>query len=390
MRDYLGAMIKDELPWDIEEVREIRALLLAFFDTFRRPLPWRETSDPYRILVSEVMSQQTRLDTVVPYYRKWMERFPDLETLSQGSSEEVLALWQGLGYYSRARNLLKTAREVVARYGGELPREADELQRLPGIGPYTAGAVASIAFEAAVPAVDGNVRRVLSRLAGRDDVGAATLRAWARELVDPHRPGDFNQALMELGAQRCTPRSPDCQHCPLTPFCAGHASGAPESFPRTRATSPVPHRHEAVPMLLGTGESGGRAFLLRRRPDEGLLAGMWEFPSIQVGPGDDVEAAAHQAAHRFLEDGAALKPEGGLALAPLSHTFSHLKVTYHPVLFRVEGVEALGGECSPEVGPGPVWVFLDQVDDRPLPVAQQKLMAQALEEEGRRGQVRSG
>jgi A/G-specific adenine glycosylase len=384
MRDYLGHMSQDEVPWDMETIRDIRICLLAFFDSAKRPLPWREEPEPYRILVSEVMSQQTRLDTVVPYYRKWLERFPDLESLSRATEEEVLALWQGLGYYSRARNLLKAAREAVAEYGGALPRDPEGLQRLPGVGPYTAGAVASIAFGAAVPAVDGNVRRVLSRLTATPEPRPATLRSWAQALVDPQRPGDFNQALMELGSQQCTPRSPACDSCALLAFCSAGAAGTPEEYPRARTPSPVPHLKEAVPILVRFLEDQGPSLWMRRRPDEGLLAGMWEFPGVRVERKKEVRSAALTEATRLVAGAWTLSPPNGAVLDPVTHVFSHLKITYHPVLFllvREVETETAGEDRERRQGSRHEgsWMSAERVEEHPIPVAQQKLMALALE-----------
>src|SRR5688572_31827881 len=196
-------------------IRRTRRALLGFYDAHRRALPWREDPRPYRVWISEVMLQQTRVDAVVPYYRAWMERFPDVRALAAAPLDDVLKSWEGLGYYARARNLHRAALVVRDRMGGELPARASALRELPGFGEYTAGAVASIAFGEAVPAVDGNVRRVLARLYDEPEPTARWLRERAAALVDPARPGDFNQALMELGATVCRPRSPDCARCPL-------------------------------------------------------------------------------------------------------------------------------------------------------------------------------
>ncbi len=197
----------------------LRRALLAFYDARRRDLPWRRDPDPYRVWVSEVMLQQTRVDAVVPYYERWLRRFPTLHALATAEPDEVLRAWEGLGYYARARNLHRAARVVRERHAGDVPSEPAALRELPGVGDYTAGAIASIAFGRREPAVDGNVRRVLARLLDVADPPPARLRAVAAALVPAERPGDFNQALMELGALVCTARVPRCADCPVRGVC---------------------------------------------------------------------------------------------------------------------------------------------------------------------------
>jgi A/G-specific adenine glycosylase len=231
------------------------------------------------------MLQQTRVETAIPYYRRFLARFPDVASLAGSDEAEVLTLWSGLGYYRRCRGLLAAAKEIVAR-GGALPRSARELERLPGIGPYTAAAIASIAFAEPVPVLDGNVERVVCRYSARN-AGAqrksdrSALLAIAASLLDPERPGDSNQALMELGATVCTPRAPGCSACPLADGCQARAQGAPESFPAAARRPGV----ERVRQLVAFVEEGGRVLLFRRSPAAGQLAGLWEFPAVDLdGP----------------------------------------------------------------------------------------------------------
>ena len=211
-------------PPSLDLIRSTRGTLLRFYDTRRRALPWRAQPEPYGVWISEVMLQQTRVDAVLPYYRAWMERFPDLATLAGAGVDDVLRAWEGLGYYARARNLHRAALMVRDRFGGELPASAAGLRELPRVGEYTAGAVASIAYGEVVSAVDGNVRRVMARLFDEREPTTSWLRERAGALVDPERPGDFNQALMDLGATVCTARAPVCGVCPLAPDCL--AAGA--------------------------------------------------------------------------------------------------------------------------------------------------------------------
>lgn len=346
---------------------ELRRRLLDFYDEQRRDLPWRKADDPYRIWVSEVMLQQTRVDTVIPYYRRWMERFPTLEDLASAEQEEVLQQWKGLGYYSRARNLHRAARLLRERRGGRLPESVADLQELPGIGEYTAGAVASIAFGVPAPAVDGNARRVLSRLFDLPDPGRSELRRRAGELVDPERPGAFNQAIMELGARICTPTSPSCERCPVERLCLARRNGTVEERPAPRKRSAVKEREMAVAVLL---DREGRTVLVRR-PEDGLLGGMWEFPARRVDGGADPEGAARAAGQ---DVGAGVEEAEARPLPEVSHRFSHLRVTYRPRLFPEASLP------SPDEG---VRVLsLDALDEAPLPVAQQKIGRRAREASG--------
>ncbi len=252
--------------------------LLAWFDREARELPWRSTRDPYAIWLSEVMLQQTRVDTVIPYYLRFLADYPTLEALAEAPLDEVLLRWSGLGYYRRARQLHLCAREVMSRYGGAFPRSATELGLLSGIGEYTAGAVASIAFDEPTALVDGNVVRVLSRLEGLpDDMRSAhgKARVWelARALVPARRAGAFNQSLMELGSQVCTPRAPGCERCPVQQLCAARASGTAEQLPVMS-----PRKAPRAESLSAAVVSSGDAVLLAQRCDKGLYAGMWEPP----------------------------------------------------------------------------------------------------------------
>ncbi len=348
-----------------EDLGAIRRLLLAAYDVGRRDLPWRGESDPYRVWVSEVMLQQTRVETVIPYYRKWVERFPRLDALARAEEDEVLGVWQGLGYYSRARRLLGAARLVRERYGGDLPESAAALRRLPGVGEYTAGAVASIAFGEVVPAVDGNVRRVLARLFDLPDPGPSRLRELAAALVDPARPGDFNQALMELGATVCLPRAPGCASCPLEVLCAARARGTVEERPARRRRAPVPEVDVAVVVGAWLGGEDGLHLLMRRRPQDGLLAGMWEFPGVEIDGGSCPREAAVGLLSRLGLRGAG-EP---LELERIFHAFSHLKVRYHPSLFRVRGPLAVEG-CR--------WVSRADRERLPIPTAQRRILEATL------------
>ena len=215
-----------------------RSDLLAHFDRNKRDLPWRMDRTPYRVMVSELMLQQTRVETVLPYYARWLEQFPTFEALAAASVDDVLRAWKGLGYYARARNLHKAAQVVRDRYQGVLPEDPAELRALPGVGEYTTGALASIVFGVAIPAVDGNVKRVLARLFDEATPSPKWLRAVAGDLVDPERPGDFNEAMMELGATVCTPRAPRCGDCPVRPHCFAYQRDTVLERPSPRRRPP--------------------------------------------------------------------------------------------------------------------------------------------------------
>ncbi|MFB9324753.1 A/G-specific adenine glycosylase [Paenibacillus aurantiacus] len=258
--------------------------LLDWYRANKRVLPWRINRDPYRIWVSEVMLQQTRVDTVIPYYERFMAKFPTINALAEAPEEEVLKLWEGLGYYSRARNLQAGAREVAERHGGIVPDDKEMVSALRGVGPYTTGAIMSIAFNRPEPAVDGNVMRVLSRyFCLEDDIAKPSTRIGieklAASLIPEGAAGDFNQALMELGALVCTPKSPGCLTCPVMAYCEGRAEGKEHILPiKTKAKPPRPETRLAA-LIVGTGEHAGK-LLVRQRPESGLLARMWELPHV--------------------------------------------------------------------------------------------------------------
>ena len=360
----------------------IRSRLLAWYDATRRDLPWRESGDPYRIWVSEVMLQQTRAETVIPYYERWMERFPTAVELADASLEEVLLEWRGLGYYARARNLHRAANIVGRRFGGLLPRTEEGLRELPGIGEYTAAAIASIAFGLAVPAIDGNARRVFSRLFDLPAPTRGELRGLASELVDPGRPGDFNQAVMEFGALRCTPRSPVCGGCPLERLCLAKSRGTVERRPAPRRRARV---REVELAVLAAIDREARVLVVRR-PEEGLLGGMWEFPAAEVKGGASSYEVAERLAGRFgvmggigsaaaagasrSAGGEGREPPEVVRLGEVQHLFSHLKATYVPYL-----AAGVGGEGpDPGAGSGDArWVPLKDLEGVPLSVAQQRI-----------------
>ncbi len=310
----------------------LQRALLAWYRRSRRDLPWRRVRDPYAIWLSETMLQQTRVETVLPYYHRFLEALPTVQSLAEAAESRVLSLWSGLGYYRRARMLHAAARRVVREHGGELPRDVDGLRQLEGVGEYTAGAVASIAYGVRAALVDGNVTRVLSRLFAVDDDtstsrGKARIWAIARDLVAsaPGDPGDWNQALMELGAVLCTPRGAACERCPVEALCAARARGVVDELPRSSAKRP-PTEVRRVSLVLLSDEPG-RVLLARRRPGV-LFGGLWEPPSI-----DASADAARTLAERLGVDASALTVMGELQHV-LTHRRMHVRVLRGPLAPR--------------------------------------------------------
>ena len=307
----------------MDPIRSRRRALLAWFDRHKRDLPWRRTRDPYAIWISETMLQQTRVETAIPYYQRFLERFPTARELAAAEASEVLSLWAGLGYYRRARMLQLAAQSVVAEHGGELPATPDALASLPGVGSYTSGAVASIAFGARVPAVDGNVLRVLSRwhaLRGdpRESNTKKTIEASARAHVEAgDRAGDWNQSLMELGATVCLPRRPLCLACPVRPHCEASARGLTEKIPAARKRRATVRVRHAAALVERRG-----ALLMSRRPEGERMAGLLELPTVELAASEDPRARLVE--HVRETTGFAL--EVGSPFAEIHHSITHHRI----------------------------------------------------------------
>ncbi|OHB67405.1 MAG: A/G-specific adenine glycosylase [Planctomycetes bacterium RBG_13_60_9] len=303
----------------------IQQALLHWFAENARDLPWRRTKDPYAIWVSEIMLQQTRVPTALPYYERFLRRFPTVRHLARARLDTVLKLWEGLGYYSRARNLHAAAREIVTRFDGQFPRTVEDLLILPGIGRYTAGAIASNAFDVRAPIVDGNIERVLCRIFRvRGDPKSSTVRKtlWsiAEQLVPEENPGLFNQAIMEVGSEVCTPRNPNCDNCPLAAVCEARRHNEQHVLPERRPGRPLPSQT----VVVGIITKAGRILIDKRKP-EGLLGGLWEFPGGKREPRESLEAALR----REVKEELGITIGVGKPLAVVDHTYSHFRVRIH-------------------------------------------------------------
>lgn len=330
--------------------------LLRWYDTARRHLPWREDVSPYRTWVSEIMLQQTRVSAVIPYFERFMEELPTVDALASAEEAQLLALWQGLGYYSRARNLQKAAKTIVGDLGGKFPDSYEELLKLTGVGEYTAGAIASIAFHRPVPAVDGNVLRVVARLSDCSDniLNESVRRRFREELekVIPHdRPGDFNQALMELGALVCLPNTePKCEVCPCREFCLAYARGHQTALP-VREKDKGKRKEEKTVFILRRGDCEA----VQQRPNEGLLASLWEYPNVE-GTLNEQQAAKQLAEWDII-------PHNWLKTAHKKHIFTH--IVWEMTVYTIE---IMGRGCNEWS-----WRSEENTDDYPMPTAFSKL-----------------
>lgn len=329
--------------------------LLQWFDRVAAPLPWRSAQpDPYHVWLSEIMLQQTQIETVIPYYKRFLESYPHIHSLADAPLDDVLKLWEGLGYYSRARNLHKTAQVISKQMNGEFPKSADNLQKLPGIGRYTAGAIASITYQEPVPVLDGNVIRVFSRLLDlADDVTQPSVKnhLWdvAENWTPTQRPGDYNQALMELGQKICTPRNPLCDDCPIQAHCKAFANGTQAERPIKQKKAPTPHYDVAA----GIVKRDDGKILIAQRPNENLLGGLWEFPGGKQEKGETLP----QALKRELMEELAIDVQVGDFFVSVKHAFTHFKITLHAFECRI-----ISGEPQAIEAQAFTWVTLAEMD----------------------------
>jgi A/G-specific adenine glycosylase len=331
--------------------------LLNWYAQHARILPWRGVVDPYKIWVSEIMLQQTRVETVIPYYQRWMKRYPTVDALASASQQEVLSLWEGLGYYSRARNLHRAAQVVISEYGGQLPAHTRQLQTLPGIGRYTAAAIASIAFGLDEPALDGNIRRVLARVfnvtkPSRSSDGERQLWELVGENLPSGRAGEYNQAMMDLGAQICTPRDPDCPNCPLADLCQANALGIQEERPVSAPKPALPHNTVTAAVIRSASK-----VLITRRPQDGLLGGMWEFPGGKLEEGEDLTTCLQ----REICEEIGVEIGVGDNIGVYKHAYTHFKVTLYAF-----NCSLIRGEPKPIEVNEVRWVYVKDLTGYPM------------------------
>jgi A/G-specific adenine glycosylase len=349
----------------LQRLQTVRRKLSAWYGRHRRELPWRRTTDPYAVWVSEGMLQQTQVATVRPYWARFLRRFPDAAALAAAEPDEVLKLWEGLGYYTRARNLHRAAREVVRRHGGRLPGSVAALRRLPGVGRYTAAAIASIAFGAQEPVLDGNVVRVLARVfrvVGDPRSAAAQRRLLrlAQRLLPRGGAGRFNQALMDFGATVCAPRRPRCARCVLRACCRAAARGEQDRLPQRAPRRPLPH-HTVVAAVI---RKRGRVLIDRRRP-QGLLGGLWELPGGKVEPGESLADALR----REVREEVGVEVAVGDELVTVRHAYTHFRITLHAFLCRPLRGRARAIDCA-----AVRWVRPGELRDYAFPRANQRVL----------------
>ncbi len=367
-----------EIPGELRH--QIVASLLAWYRAHRRDLPWRGAS-PYAVWVSEIMLQQTQVATVIPYYLRFMERFPTVETLAAAPVEEALKHWAGLGYYARARNLHRAAQRVVERHGGQVPATPEEIAALPGVGRYTAGAILSIAYNVPQPLVDGNVIRVLSRLFGlrgdpKSAANQATLWGWAEQLVPQEAPGDFNQGLMELGALVCVPADPRCEGCPLLSVCVAGNSPDPTALPELApGRAPISVTHSSALVRRGAGQ-----ILIVQRPLHGLWGGLWEFPRAVCRPGETPQ----EGAARAVAETVGLEVRIGARVERVKHAVTHHRITLYGFEAWLSAPDAAHEprECAHTADAR--WERPDALPDYPFSAPQALLRTAVLRWEGSR------
>jgi len=366
--------------------RALARRLLSWYRRARRDLPWRvppgapavARPDPYHVLVSEAMLQQTQVATVVPYFLRFVKRFPTIRELADADEQDVLRMWQGLGYYTRARNLRLAAQAVVHDFAGTLPRDVDSLRRLHGVGRYTAGAIASLAFDQPVPIVDGNVARVVCRLDcirsdPREKKTCDLIWRRAAELVPNQDPGDFNSALMELGATVCTPRTPKCLLCPIRSHCEAFMAGMQERIPPPRAVKPKPLLRRRT-LCFCRDHDGERQWLIEQRPPKGRWAGMWQFPTAP--PRAPIRAGQFE-------------PTRKTRLGAVSHALTHRRYHFDVYVCNARADRSDGTRPEQSDGPTTRWVRLSELDRFPLP-RPHLLIAQMLRRRCGAGQPAAG
>ncbi len=350
-----------------KQLQPFRKALTEWYSANKRALPWRNTTNPYLIWISEVMLQQTQVNTVLPYYHEFIRRFPTPKRLAGADLQDVLKQWEGMGYYGRARNLHKAAGIVMKQCKGIIPTRWEDFRKLPGVGDYIAAAVLSMAFEKPYPVIDGNVKRVLSRLLLMEDAvnrsaSIKNFRQAAAEFLDGQKPGTFNQAMMELGAMVCRPQKPLCSTCPVHTFCLAYQVDRVMEFPKRVKKGPTPQ----YPIAVGIVFKKGRVLITRRKP-EGLLGGLWEFPGGKIRTGETAETACI----REMKEEVNLKIRIDSYLCNVRHAYTHFKILVDVFCCSyVSGRVRLNGPVDHR------WISLDRLSDYPFPRANHKFIPQ--------------
>ena len=349
---------------------DFRYSILKWYDQVKRPLRWRDTSNPYIIWISEVMLQQTRVDQVTPFFERFIQAFPTIESLATADLQDVLMLWEGLGYYSRARNLHQSAKIILDTHNGEIPSDWDKIKNLKGIGDYTAAAVLSIAYKKPYGVVDGNVIRVISRYLGiTEDVTKASVKniiqKTMNELIDPDRPGEFNQGVMELGSLICTPIKPKCEICPISTNCLAYNHVQTDIIPYKPKKKQVPHFDIAVGIIMGPDGK----ILISKRPDNVMLGGLWEFPGGKMEPGESLV----QCLERELNEELSITIENITEFIAIKHAYSHFKVTIHAFTCNIKSGSP-HNISSTELR----WISVNELPNYPFPKANRKISDKLL------------
>jgi A/G-specific adenine glycosylase len=355
----------------IQNAEQIRSALTKWYNKNYRKLPWRASNNPYHIWVSEMMLQQTQVNTVIPYYQRFLKRFPDIQALAAADLQDVLKLWEGLGYYSRARNFHKAAQAVVSEHRGIVPDDREMFLALSGVGDYIAAAVLSIAFDCPLAVVDGNVKRVFARLfeiAAPVNISASykIYKAVANDLLDADDPATFNQAVMELGALVCKPAKPDCAMCPLSKWCVSFKKNHTDRYPVKQKKAPIPHHHMSVGVLFK-----GDKVLIVRRPEEKMLGGLWEFPGGRL----QAKESAEDACIRILKEKVNLNATIESKLTRIRHAYTHFKITADIFICTL-----ISGRVRRNGPTDHCWVTLSTLERYPFPTSNHKFISKLMKD----------
>lgn len=349
------------------QMNKATSSLLHWYSKEKRILPFRDIDDPYKIWLSEVMLQQTQVETVIPYFERWIETYPTLESVANEQQEKLLKMWEGLGYYSRCRNFHKATQQVVDQHKGIIPNSFEEFRALPGVGDYTAAAVLSIAFHKPFPVIDGNVKRVMARRLGLRQLTNRNMSRIQRSLkmaIPDSYPGDFNQAMMELGARICTPKNPNCGICPISKLCKAFMSGSPESYPFPVKKRKVPH-YTIVAGLIWRNNK----FYIQKRGPKGMLAGLWEFPGGKVENGESLP----EALQREMKEECGVTPKILKKIGTIKHAYTHFSITFHGYHCEENGSTIQEQKES-------TWISPKEISQFPFPKANHKIFS-LLEEQ---------